>query len=99
MSAAAAATALLLASFCRSTLLDLLHDGRIGERRRIAELALLRDVAQEAPHDLAAACLGQLRREHDVRRLGDRADLGRDVVPQLLELLDRSLLATLQADV
>src|SRR5581483_2127686 len=77
---------------------DLLDDGRIGERRRVTERAVLSDVAQEPPHDLAAARLRQLRCEHDVRRLRDRPDLLRDVVAQLLELLDRSVAAAFQRD-
>src|SRR3954453_11665494 len=57
---------------------------------------MLRDVPQEAAHDLAAPGLRQLRREDDVRRLRDRADLPSDVVAQLLELLDRPFLPALQ---
>jgi hypothetical protein len=41
----------------------------------------------------------QLRREHDVRRLRDRADLLADVVAQLLEHLDRAVRAALQGHV
>src|SRR5687767_15525355 len=74
-----------------SAVLDLVHDRRVGERGRVAERALLGHVAEETPHDLAAPRLRQLRREDDVGRLGDRADLARDVVAQLLELLDRAL--------
>src|SRR5215212_6967544 len=72
-------------------LLDLLDHGRIGERGRVAELALLCDVAQQAAHDLSAPGLRELRREDDVRRLRDRPDLLADVVAQLLELFDRAL--------
>src|ERR671937_1832119 len=49
--------------------LDLLDDGRVGEGGRVAQLALLRHVAKEAAHDLAASRLRQLGREDDVRRL------------------------------
>src|SRR5262245_49229073 len=37
----------------------------IGQGGRVAQRAALRDVAQQAPHDLAAAGLGQLRRVDD----------------------------------
>ena len=60
---------------------------------------MLGDVAEQPPHDLAAAGLRQLRREDDVRRLGDRADLVGDVAAQLLEHLDRALVAALERDV
>ena len=35
---------------------------RVGERRDVADLAVLGDVAQQAAHDLAGAGLGQLAR-------------------------------------
>src|SRR5918999_1752990 len=98
-SATAKTARLVLARVARRTLLDLLDDRRIGERRRVAKRAVLGDVAEQAPHDLAAARLRQLGREDDVRRLGDRADLLADVVAQLLEHLDRALLAALQSHV
>src|SRR5919197_3353447 len=79
--------------------LDLLDDGRIGKRRRVAELALLRHVPEQAAHDLAAPRLRQLGREDDVRRLRDRPDLAADVVAKLLEHLDRAVVAALQAHV
>src|SRR5215212_4075457 len=74
-------------AFGGCALLDLLDHGRVGERGRVAELALFGDVAQQAAHDLAAPRLRELRREDDVRGLGDRPDLLADVVAQLLELL------------
>ena len=75
------------------------HDGRVGERRRVAERAVLGDVAEQAAHDLPRARLRQLRREDDVRRLRDRADLVRDVVAELLEHLDRARVGALERDV
>src|SRR3954453_14600148 len=40
--------------------LELLHDVRVAERRDVAELLALGDVAQQAAHDLARARLGQV---------------------------------------
>ena len=74
-------------------------DRRVGERRRVAERPVLGDVAQQPAHDLPRARLRQLGREDDVRRLRDRADLRRDVVAQLLEHLDRALVAALERHV
>ena len=45
---------------------DRLEHTRVDQRRRVAEFAALRDVAQQAPHDLAAAGL---------RQFGDDVDL------------------------
>ena len=69
---------------------ELVDDGRVGERRRVAERPVLGDVAEQPAHDLAGARLRQLGGEDDVRRLRDRADLVRDVVAKLLEHLDRA---------
>src|SRR5215218_10289239 len=90
---------LLLRLLRRRPRLDLVHDGRVRERRRVAELPVLRNVAQEPPHDLAATSLRQLGREEDVRRLRNWADLLADVVPQLLEHVERALLAAAQRHV
>jgi hypothetical protein len=57
----------------------------VGQRGDVAELAPLGDVDEQPPHDLAAAGLRQLGRQHDLARLGDRADLLGDVVAQLLQ--------------
>ena len=53
------------------------HDGRIRERRRVAQLLVLvgRDLAQDPPHDLARPGLRQARGPLDVVRGGDGADL------------------------
>src|SRR5689334_10078308 len=37
-----------------------LHDIRVRQRRRVAQRAPLGDVAQQSPHDLSAAGLGQV---------------------------------------
>src|SRR5436190_18462302 len=54
---------LIFARLGRSALFDLLDDPRVRERRRVAELAALRDISKQAAHDLAAPCLRQLGRE------------------------------------
>src|SRR5688572_5795820 len=65
-------------------LLQLLEDLRVLERRHVLlDLLALRDRAQQAPHDLARAGLGQVLAEADVLRLRDRADLLRDPLAQL----------------
>src|SRR2546423_8886942 len=66
---------------------DLGHDSGIGKRRGVAQGPVLRDVAQQATHDLARAGLGQLRREDDVGRGGELPDDPADMVAQLLEHL------------
>src|ERR671931_2533953 len=86
-------SSVLLALLGGRPLLDLLDDGRVGERGGITQLAVLGDVAEKPAHDLAAASLRQLGREDDVRGLRDRADLRGHVVTELLELLDRAFLA------
>src|SRR5581483_8817735 len=89
----------LLRLLVGGSVLDLRDDRRVGEGGRVAERPLVRDVPQEAAHDLAAAGLRQLGREDDVRRLRDRPDLLRDVVAQLLELLDGAFGTALQRHV
>src|SRR5262245_52071947 len=59
-------TGLVLVALVRARA-ELVDHGRVGERRRVPERAVLGHVAQQAPHDLAAAGLGQLGREDDVR--------------------------------
>src|SRR5207253_5818446 len=65
---------------------------RIRERRHVPQRATLGDVAQEPPHDLAAASLRQIGGDEDLLRPRDRADLLRDVLLQLLLERDRILL-------
>src|SRR4030081_813135 len=64
-------------------LLQLFQDLRILERRDVLlDLLALGDRAQQPPHDLAGARLGQVVAEADVLRLGDRADfLAHPVAP------------------
>src|SRR5580704_6002868 len=64
---------------------------RVCERRGIAELAILGDVAEQAAHDLSASGFGQIWRERDPLRLGDRPDQLGDVVAQLGDELGRFL--------
>src|SRR5919198_1037672 len=90
---------LVLARLGRRALFDLVNDRRIRESRRVAERSILRDVAQQPAHDLAAARLRQLRREDDIRRLGDRADLLGHVVAQPLEHLDGAVITALERHV
>src|SRR6267378_5417303 len=66
-------------------LLQLLEDSRVLECRHVLlDLLALRDRAQQPPHDLARARLGQVVAEADVLGLGNGADLLADPVAQLL---------------
>src|SRR3954469_18250496 len=77
--------------------LELLHDVRVAERRDVAELLALGDVAQQAAHDLARARLGQVVGPDDALRprelpdpLGDvLADVVDEVVGALAVALER----------
>src|SRR4029453_12593516 len=77
---------------CRRSLLVFAQLGQhreVLERRRVADRFLpRRDVAQQAPHDLAAARLGKGVGEPDLFRPRDGADLLDDV---LLELAAQGL--------
>src|SRR5688500_15078535 len=59
---------------------------RVGERRRVAErpIIVLGDLAQDAPHDLARAGLGQAGGEMEMVGRRDRPDLLPDVEAKLL---------------
>src|SRR5699024_7938400 len=59
----------------REPLLDQIHHRGVGEGLGVPHLAVLGDVAQQAPHDLPRTGLGQLGDQEDLLRLGDRADL------------------------
>src|SRR5690606_39613807 len=73
-------------------LLELLQDRRVLEGRDVlGDFLAPRDRAQQPPHDLPGARLGQVVPEVDLLRLGDRADLLADPVPQLLGDLRRLL--------
>ena len=64
---------------------EVVHNCRVGQRGRVAELVggVLRDLAQDAAHDLARPGLGEFADDVDVSRAGDRADLFGDPAPQL----------------
>ena len=64
---------------------DEIHHRGVLQRRHIAQRSVLGDVAQQAPHDLAGAGLGQLRDEHDLPWLGDRSERLGDVFAQFLD--------------
>src|SRR5512139_3581295 len=64
-------------------LLDQRHHRGVGQRRDVADLAVLGHVAQQAAHDLAGPGLRELLDDHDLARLGDRPDLLGDVCAQL----------------
>ena len=51
------------------------HHRRIRQGRRVTQRPSLGDVLEQPPHDLAAPGLGQVGREEDVVRPGDRPDL------------------------
>src|SRR3954470_1666475 len=54
--------------------LELAHDVRVAQRRHVAELAALGDVAQQPAHDLARAGLGQVLGPDDPLRPRELAD-------------------------
>ena len=64
---------------------EVVHGGGVGQRRGVAEVALLvrRDLAEDPPHDLPAARLRQRRRELHEVGLRDGADDGADVLDEL----------------
>ena len=65
--------------------IDHLDDRGVEQRGHVSELPVLGDVAQQPPHDLAAAGLRQVGREEDLAWLGDRADGPRHLVAQLVD--------------
>src|ERR1700687_5934288 len=78
------ATDLLFFCFLlRGAALEIRDDARVCERRGIAELAVLGDVAEQAAHDLSASSFRQIWRKRDPLGLGDRTDQLGDVVAQL----------------
>src|SRR5512147_1792733 len=79
----------------RSTALSLLvfvHDlepgdhARVGERGDVADRLAVRDVAEEAAHDLPGSRLRQIGRQDDLVRPCDLADLLHDVFLQVVDL-------------
>src|SRR5882757_1443587 len=75
--------------------------GGIGERRGVTEIGeiVLGDLAQDAPHDLARACLGQAGCPLDDVGRRDRANLLAHPADQLLAHSLGGLLARVQSDV
>ena len=63
--------------------LELRHDVRVAQRRDVAELAALGDVAQQAAHDLARARLGKVVGPDDALGPRELADPLRDVLADL----------------
>src|SRR5439155_18831547 len=59
--------------------LDQVHDRRVLQRRDVTQGTVLRHVAQQPPHDLPGPRLRQLRYQHDLARLADRAERTGDV--------------------
>src|ERR1700693_4357420 len=91
------ATDLLFFGFLLSgAALEIRDDARICERRRVAELAVLGDIAEQAAHDLSTSSFGQIWRERDPFRFGDRTDELGDVVAQLDDECGRLLVAGAQ---
>ena len=80
---------------------EAVHHRRIGQRRGVAEVLhlVMRDLAEDAAHDLAASGLGQARRELELVRRGDRADDRAHMAGQDLLEVVRRLLAVLQGHV
>ena len=80
---------------------QILDHRRVGKRRDVAQVRelVLRDLAQDAAHDLARARLGQARRELDQVGRGDGADLLPDVRDELLAQVLAPRLARVQRDV
>src|SRR5258708_15455027 len=68
------AALILLAASRLDPLLELAHDVRVAQRRHVAELAPLGDVAQQPAHDLARARLRQVARPDDALRARELAD-------------------------
>ena len=80
-------------------LLQPAHHLRIRQRRRVAQRPALGDVLEQPAHDLPAPGLGQVGREEDVVGPGDRADLLRHVLLEIvLEAVARLVAALLEGD-
>src|SRR3569833_90788 len=73
----------LLVGRCGQFVLDQIHDRAVGQRGHVAQRAVLGHVAEQPPHDLAGPRLGQLGHDHDLARLGARAEVLGHVVAQL----------------
>src|SRR6187200_1141914 len=63
---------------------EVFHHARLAQRTDVSKLASLRDVAQQAPHDLAGARLGHVGGPDDPLRPRQLADALGHVLAQLL---------------
>src|SRR3954451_11261545 len=70
--------------------LELGHHVRVAQRRYVAELLALGDVAQQAAHDLARARLGQVVGPDDALGPRELADALGDVLADLVDELVRA---------
>src|SRR3954453_7862966 len=76
--------------------LELLHHVRVAQRRDVAELPALGDVAQQPAHDLARACLGQVVGPDDALGPRQLADALGDVLTELVDQVVRALEVALE---
>src|SRR3954463_12622131 len=76
--------------------LELLHHVGVAQRRDVAELAALGDVAQQPAHDLARARLRQVVGPDDALGPRELADALGDVLADLLDELIGRLVAALE---
>ena len=72
------------------------HHIGVGQSRGVAQGAALGNVAQQAPHDLAAAGLGEVGREDDVFGPSYGADLLGDVLLEFLYQIVAALAIALE---
>src|SRR4051812_27799880 len=78
--------------------LELVHHVRVAERRDVAELLALGDVAQQPAHDLARARLGQVVGPDDALGPRQLADALGHVLADLLHELVAGLVGALERD-
>src|SRR4051794_7772900 len=76
--------------------LELLHDVRVAERRDVAHLLALGDVAQQPAHDLARPRLRQVVGPDDALGPRELADALRDVLADLVDEVVRALEVALE---
>src|SRR5699024_2183092 len=70
-----------------------------GEGGRVAEAAVLGDIAQQPPHNLAGTCLRQIRSEHDIRGSGELADLVTNVLTEFGQFGRTAVHIPLESDI